>query len=125
MDVNTKLALASYLDDLKNRYKEDPYTANFVFGSDGEQVSLRNGHIQICAPGPVTLLSAMLRLGLDETKRINLFPDIFDLGNPKSIPDNKLTLVHLAKKVRKERQLSDNPETRKKNLKILLKNCAR
>jgi hypothetical protein len=68
----------------------------------------------------------MLRCGLDDTKRANLFFSPYHLGSSKQIPEARLTLVDLAKKVRREKHESvqrnerssahwnDDPESLKK-----------
>lgn len=60
------------------------------------------------------MLNAMLRYGLDNKKRSDLFPLPHHLGSLKSIPEGKRTLVKLAEIVRKEKGSLDDPHTRKK-----------
>ncbi|HKR77112.1 MAG TPA: hypothetical protein VJR95_10620 [Rhodanobacter sp.] len=115
-----------FLTDFVAEHKVDPYSRKFVFGSDERCTRLRNQPLFCGTSGPVTLLSAMLRHGLDDTKRANLFFSSYHLGSSKQIPQARLTLVDLAKKVRKEKHESvprgertrthwnDDPESLKK-----------
>lgn len=84
----------------------DPYSREFIFGSNERWARLRNQPIFRGPNGPVTLLSAMLRYDLDDVKRANLFSSPYHLGSLKQIPQARLTLVDLAKKVRKEKHES-------------------
>jgi len=114
MNTQIKLYLDAEVANFKSRRKLDPFSTEFVFGHNEEYTRLRNHEFVLGPNGPVTILTAMLRYGLDDTNRINLFPSIFDLGSPKQIPKSKLTLVCLAKKVREERKLLDDLGTRRK-----------
>lgn len=100
-----KLALEERLTELATKHQIDPYSREFIFGSDERWVRLRNQPISL-PNGPVTLLSAMLRYDLDDAKRANLFFSPYHLGSLKQIPQLRLTLVALAKKVRKEKHES-------------------
>ena len=117
-----KAALRDRLAEIASKHKVDPFSREFIFGGNEAFARLRN---QVFASGPsgrVTLLSALFKYGLDETKRAQLFPDHYHLGSPKHIPLDKLTLVDLAKRVRREKDKTlakgtrawENPETLKK-----------
>lgn len=120
------LFVDKYIEEFKAKYGFDPYSRDFIFGSAEENTRLRN-QILITGPsGPITMLSEMLRHGLDDTKRDKLFPSKFHLGSSKKIQKDQLTLVKLADHVRIEKRDSqqkkvgkrisrrDNPETLKK-----------
>ena len=94
------------LSDVLTEHKVDPYSREFIFGSDERCTRLRNQAIFNGPNGPMTLLSAMLRYGLDDTKRANLFFSPYHLGSSKQIPQARLTLADLANKVRKEKHES-------------------
>lgn len=118
------LALGETLKSLSS--KVDLFSREFVFGIDQGCIRSRNQVIAQGRNGPITLLSEMLRYGLDDTRRANLFFSPYHLGSSKSIPTARLTLVELARKVRREKhdalsradrslvQLNDDPESLKK-----------
>lgn len=114
MNSTIKLFLDLEIEDLRSRNKSDPFTTEFIFGHLEEHTRARNRTIALGPNGPVTMLWAMLRYGLDKAKRNYLFPNPWDLGSAKKIPKNQQTLVYLAQKVRGERGLPDDPGTRKK-----------
>jgi hypothetical protein len=114
MNSMIELILDLEIEDLRSRNKPDPFTTEFIFGHLDEHTRARNRTIALGPNGPVTMLSAMLRYGLDDAKRANLFPNPFDLGSAKRIPEDQKTLAYLAQKVRRERRLPDDPGTRKK-----------
>jgi len=114
MNAEIQIYLDLEIAAFKCRHKYDPFIPKFVFGNDEEYTRLRNRRFAMGPNGPVTMLSAMLRYGLDDTKIMNLFPSPFDLGSRKKIPEKQQSLAYLGKKVRRERKLPDDPSTRKK-----------
>lgn len=108
------LMLEHCINEIACRIGETPYTRKFIFGRDKEYAHLRNTLFGLSGKGRVTVLSAMLRYGLDNKRQSDLFPLPHHLGSPKSMPRAKLTLVKLAETVRKEKRVPDDPHTRKK-----------
>lgn len=98
--------LEERLKELITKHQVDPFSREFIFGSDELCTRLRNHPIFLGQNGPVTLLSAMLRYGLDDTKRAKLFFSAHHLGSSKQIPQARLTLTDLANKVRREKHES-------------------
>lgn len=107
-----KLCLEQFLAE----HEIDPYSREFIFGNAERFARLRNQPIFRGPNGPVTVLSAMLRYGLDDTRRANLFFSPHHLGSPKQIPQAQLTLVDLAKKVRKEKQNKQDEKDKKRKV---------
>jgi|GEM_PF-4733137 len=113
-------ALKEQLVELTTKHKVDPFSREFIFGGNATYARLRNQPFAWGPNGRMPLLRAMFRYGLDETKRATVFPSPYHLGSSKSIPQSQLSLVDLAKKVRKEKQANrkegawDDPETLKK-----------
>lgn len=114
-------ALKEQLAELTTKHKVDPFSREFIFGGNATYARLRNQPFALGPNGRMPLLRAMFRYGLDETRRANVFPSPYHLGSSKSIPQRQLSLVDLAKKVRKEKQANrkeggawDDPETLKK-----------
>lgn len=101
------------LEAIRTHYKREPFSRDFVFENDPNVTRLRNKHVFPGPHGPKTLLSIMLRFGLDEHRRSVLFSSPFDLGSLKTISKSRLSLTYLAEKVRKERKLPDHISTRK------------
>ncbi|MEG2805488.1 hypothetical protein [Stenotrophomonas sp.] len=95
--------LEERLEELTTKHQIDPFSREFLFGSDELCTRLRNQPTILGPNGQVTLLSAMLRYALDDAKRANLFFSPYHLGSLKQIPQARLTIVDLAKKVRKEK----------------------
>ncbi|GAB3781430.1 hypothetical protein [Dyella agri] len=106
--------LSLELETVRTLHKLEPYTKDFIFGNDHRLARIRNQQVFKHPTGPLTLLSTMLRFGLDEEKRSKLFTSAFDLGSLKAISQDKLSLTYLAKKVRKEKNQLDDVATRKK-----------
>lgn len=100
--------------EIARQIGETPYTRKFIFGHDKEYARLRNEMFGLSGKGRITVLSAMIRYGLDNKRQSDLFPLPHHLGSLKSMPKGKLTLVRLAEIVRKEKGSSDDPHTRKK-----------
>ena len=100
-----KPLIQATLAQLPTDHEIAPYSREFIFGSDERWARLRNQAIPL-PNGRVTLLSAMLRYDLDDAKRAHLFFSPYHLGSLKQIPQVRLTLVDLAKKVRKEKHES-------------------
>lgn len=103
-----------WLAEIQSRYPKNLFSTEFIFSNDPEFTRLRNQPIAIGPTGPLTLLSVMLRHGLDERRRAHLFSSPFDLGSMKSIAKSQLSLSDLAAKVRREKRLPDDVATRKK-----------
>lgn len=108
------LMLEHCTNEIAHQIGETPYTRKFIFGGDKEHTRLRNRLFGLSGKGRVTVLSAMLRYGLDNKRQSDLFPLPHHLGSLKSMPKEKLTLVRLAETVRKEKKIPDDPHTRKK-----------
>ncbi|MEC3887143.1 hypothetical protein [Xanthomonas campestris] len=100
MDV----ALQKQLEELITKHQVNPFSRDFIFGGNEEYARLRNQRYTSPPNAGMTLLGAMLRYGLSETNRASLFPSPYHLGSAKSIPKSQLSLVDLAKKVRKEKR---------------------
>lgn len=96
----------SWLTEIQSRYPQNLFSTEFIFSSDPEFTRLRNQPIAIGPTGPLTLLSVILRHGLDEQRRAHLFSSSFDLGSMKSIAKSQLSLNALAAKVRREKKLA-------------------
>jgi len=111
-----KIALQEELRELATIHQVDPFSRKFMFGGDETYARLRNRTFALLPSGSMTLLRAMLRLGLDETRRASVCPSPYHLGSEKSIPDCELSLVGLARKVRKDRQ--DKQDEKDKPLKL-------
>lgn len=117
-----KIALEEQLRELRTKHNVDPFSREFIFGGDDSYARLRNQLFALHPNGRITLLNALLRYGLDETRRASLFPNPYQLGSSKSLPKSQLSLVDLAKKVRKDKRanqtggrlIGDDPETLKK-----------
>ncbi len=101
-----KSILDQHLQDLAARLGVPPYSREFIFGSDEDCIRSRNQTLTIGPTGPVTLLDAMLRHGLDDSKRASLFFSPYHLGSSKRIPQDRLTLADLARKIRTEKHES-------------------
>jgi hypothetical protein len=113
-DYLRNLMLEYCTNEIASKIGENPYTRKFIFGSGKEYARLRNEMFELSERGRLTVLSAMLRYGLDNKRQSDLFPLPHHLGSRKSMPKEKLTLVRLAETVRKEKRISDDPHTRKK-----------
>ncbi len=98
------LQLARCTQNIASEIKASPYTRNFVFGNNENNTRLRNKLIAPLGKGRITVLSAMLRYGLNDKRRSDLFPLPHHLGSAKSMRQDQLTLVELAKIVRAEKR---------------------
>ena len=105
MDIQlVKLLLEEQTNKLHLELGISPYSREFVFGSSERYTKERNNILYFDHSGPQTLLRGMLRYGLTESRAQALFPTYFDLGSAKDIPDDRKTLVELARSMdRKER----------------------
>lgn len=101
-------------NEIASTIGESPYTRKFIFGSDKEYTRLRNKLFGLSVKGRITVLSAMLRYGLNNKRKSDLFPLPHHLGSQKCMPKGRLTLVKLAETVRNEKRISDDLHTRKK-----------
>lgn len=110
------------LEELTTKHQVNPFSREFMFSGNEKYARLRNQLFALRQNGRMTLLSAMLRHGLNEARRSNLFPSSYHLGSAKAIPNRQLTLVDLAKRVqgdkranlRNRERISNDPETLKK-----------
>lgn len=101
-------------NEIASTIGESPYTRKFIFGSDKEYTRLRNTLFGLSGKGRITVLSAMLRYGLNNKRQSDIFPLPHHLGSQKCMSKERLTLVKLAETVRKEKRISDDLHTRKK-----------
>jgi hypothetical protein len=107
-DYLRNLMLEYCTNEIASKIGENPYTRKFIFGSGKEYARLRNEMFELSERGRLTVLSAMLRYGLDNKRQSDLFPLPHHLGSRKSMPKEKLTLVRLAETVRKEKRIREH-----------------
>lgn len=98
------------LAQIAAEHNVDPYSREFIFSGKDSYARLRNQLIALRPEGRMTLLSALLRYGLDENRRANTFSSPYHLGSTKNIPQSQLSVVDLARKVRKDKHATRTDE---------------